>query len=340
VFPQFTPKFFADEQGQVFMDQSGNEIFTYRSPQFADVKMLGIKENDRKLMFLTEKFNSMMLDKDYLKVPRVVALGSDEYVDVKTGRTISKRTFALKRKKGDLSLFQVYGYKKVKHEDGSPLVTNTGKYVYKLINLWGDGQLASEYYTDARPSAFDNGTVKIDNEILDADLINHFSPKSSQKNVVSLPQEQKENMNVDKTLSWGEIKNLPVYSEKGINTMRKQNTNEHFGNPFTGSGVHGLIQKNSVEEAVQAYKDWLLTDKYKNVKPEQKQWILSQIEQGNLDNKVLLYMKDKGEYYSHADALKDIASNKISVVDTPTLSNELLQDLQKGSDLNTNDFKC
>jgi hypothetical protein len=98
--------------------------------------------------------------------------------------------------------------------------------------------------------------------------------------------------------------------------------NKHFGNPFTGSGVQGLIEMPSVASAVQAYRDWLLTDKYDNVSAlqivgnmqpkmlEQKAWILSQIEQGKLDGQRLLYMKDKGEYYSHADALRDIINDK------------------------------
>ena len=51
------------------------------------------------------------------------------------------------------------------------------KHVYKLINLYGDGALASEYYLNFRPSVLDNGTVKISNEIPDADIINYFAPQ-------------------------------------------------------------------------------------------------------------------------------------------------------------------
>lgn len=128
------------------------------------------------------------------------------------------------------------------------------------------------------------------------------------------PQELTKETIIDKSISWYILKDLPVYSDKGINTMRKINSNEHFGNPFTyeGSGVTGLIKMKDIPEAVQAYKDWLLTDKYKDVKPEQKKWILSQIEQGKLDNKTLLYMNTKEKYYSHADSLKDIVNNRIT----------------------------
>ena len=127
---------------------------------------------------------------------------------------------------------------------------------------------------------------------------------------------------VDKSMSWGDLKNLPVYSGKGVMVMRKQGTNEHFGNPFTGSGVQGLIQTKDVASAVQAYKDWLtenyilvensngVVKEYQDINVEQREWILSQINQGKLDNQTLLYMNDKGEYYSHADALSEIVNNR------------------------------
>jgi hypothetical protein len=54
------------------------------------------------------------------------------------------------------------------------------KHVYKLINLYGDGNLVSEYYTDNRKSVLENGTVKIDREIPDEDIITYFSRKSEQ----------------------------------------------------------------------------------------------------------------------------------------------------------------
>ena len=124
---------------------------------------------------------------------------------------------------------------------------------------------------------------------------------------------------VDKSLSWGELKDLPVYSNKGVMVMRKQGTIEHFGNPFTGSGVQGLIQMPNVASAVQAYKDWLNDTKYQDMNKEQRSWILSQIEQGNLDNKKLLYMKDKGNYYSHADALADIVNSRTKTNNLSTI---------------------
>lgn len=118
-----------------------------------------------------------------------------------------------------------------------------------------------------------------------------------------------EKTSVDKSKKWMELKDLPVYSSEGVNTMRTKdgNANENFGNIFTGSGVPGLIQKKSVAEAVEAYVDWLKGTKYNELFPEKRNWILTQIKKGALHNKKLLYMNDKGNYYSHADALFDFA---------------------------------
>jgi hypothetical protein len=124
-------------------------------------------------------------------------------------------------------------------------------------------------------------------------------------------KKQKENSFVNKDLSWGEIKVMDVYNPKGVNTMRIQGTNSHFGNPFTGSGVKGLIQMNNVKEAVDAYSEWIKGENYLDVNQEQRKWIISQINSGILNGQALLYMKDKGNYYSHADALADIVNNSV-----------------------------
>jgi hypothetical protein len=58
---------------------------------------------------------------------------------------------------------------------GNPVTTYKGEYVYKLVNLLGDGQFATEHYSDNRPSIYNNGSVKIDNEIPNEDIINYYT---------------------------------------------------------------------------------------------------------------------------------------------------------------------
>jgi hypothetical protein len=189
VMSTFTPKFFESED-EMWEDEYGNMIYKYNSPAFAGIKLYDVKVNDRKILLLSSKYNVMDIDKDFLKVNRIQKLGND-FIDIKTGMSVPAKTLAIKRAKGDNTFKQIYGYQKVKYEDGSPLITNKGEHVYKLINLWGDGNLASEYYSTFKPSVLDNGTVKINNEISDGDLINYFAPKVLKK-VVSSPEISKD----------------------------------------------------------------------------------------------------------------------------------------------------
>ena len=108
---------------------------------------------------------------------------------------------------------------------------------------------------------------------------------------------------IDLSKEWsGDLKTRPVYTPEGVNTMRTESAkpNEHFGNPFSASGYSNTIKVPSVQTAVKAYKDWLLTgyatwlDENGNAEDfagnqEQRKWILDQINQGKLDGATLLY---------------------------------------------------
>jgi broad specificity phosphatase PhoE len=184
-----------------------------------------------------------------------------------------------------------------------------------------------------------NSQELIPKNVLEARFINSMIlvDKMKGKPVVNSNNEESERLKnmpfgpavVDKSLSWGQIKDMPVYSEAGVNVMRKQGTDEHFGNPFTANPqLTSLIQMENIPDAVQAYKDWLhhgsgffgfeggenrlSVKEYDKLRDQDDQlsWIQSQISQGKLDNQKLLYMKDKGEYYSHADALRDIVNGE------------------------------
>jgi hypothetical protein len=76
--------------------------------------------------------------------------------------------------------------------------------VYKMINAWGDSFKANEFYSVARPSAFDNGFVKVEfsveetpnglnyasNEVSDEEIVPYFLPKKSEEKEVSLIDEE------------------------------------------------------------------------------------------------------------------------------------------------------
>jgi hypothetical protein len=140
---------------------------------------------------------------------------------------------------------------------------------------------------------------------------------------------------IDLSREWkGDLESRPVYTAEGINTMRTKSAkpNEHFGNPWSELGYGETIKTNSengipaVTVAANNYKEWLLGTKFQDVKPEQRVWILDQINQGKLDGANLLYSKklmDRGEG-SHAISLAEVVeqlrgskSQAISTVNDP-----------------------
>jgi len=182
VFATVSPKFFSTTEAPIAEDQFGNELYQYFSPAFPNISPLNIKSRDRRILILGEKYNFLDVQNDYLLVPRVVVdKKTGERVNMIGGKTVTNADFARRKAKGDLSLKDVFGYQKVKNLDGTPLTIydkdGNKQYVYKMINLWGDGQYSSEYYSTPKPSVLNNGTVKIDNEIPDNDIINYYIPK-------------------------------------------------------------------------------------------------------------------------------------------------------------------
>ena len=129
---------------------------------------------------------------------------------------------------------------------------------------------------------------------------------------------------------WSDIKDATTpYTDKGIVVTRISGSKEHFGNPFIGSKrrdkngniveskVDNITMFNTIDEADQAYRDWLMGTKHQNIEPLRREWILKQINEGKLDGKTLLYYKPmevtnndgtivKGGYHSHADTLAEI----------------------------------
>ncbi len=113
--------------------------------------------------------------------------------------------------------------------------------------------------------------------------------------------------------------NLPQSSY--IISTRIRNSTEHFGNPFTHEPkgkTPGLIEVNSIEEAVERYIEWVLFDHNKdnlleaskevqaalnNPKfKEQRDWIRKQLQSGQLKGLDILYFTELKKP-SHANAL-------------------------------------
>ena len=187
VMPTVTPKFFHPKDRSsgetmdfpIGVDQYGNDIYAYVSPSYIDIKALNIVEKDRKILLLGEKYNFIDVQSDFVKVPKLIQREDGSYIDVRKGITISGSVIKKMKEKGDLSFRDYLGYQKVRDGYGNPVIASVDKdgnatYVYKLINLYGDGMYASEYNSDLKPSPLNNGTLKIDKEIPDADIIAYY----------------------------------------------------------------------------------------------------------------------------------------------------------------------
>jgi len=163
---------------------------------FPTIEKLGVNTKDRQLLFINSKYQGKASNYDVIKIPRAIPINKEDVtegkIDLVGGKEITARDYAIRTEKGDLSLKNFYGYQKVKYADGSPLIAYYDQegnpvYVYKFINLHGDGQYATEYYGDGRPSIFNNGSEKnvkniegtiVSNEIADQAIIDFYGGES------------------------------------------------------------------------------------------------------------------------------------------------------------------
>jgi hypothetical protein len=244
VFTVVNPVFFinrqpgerAEDVEPVSEDQYGNPIYQYsNTAAFPNINVPGIleiKSVTRQILVLNETFNDAATKDDFIVVPRVVTnYKTGVKVDMKTGRTVTDSMLSEAKKKGNLIYKSVYGYQKVRHLDGTP-VTFTTKYkgedmvnhVYKLINLYGDNPYTTEFYPDFRKSVLDNGTIKIDTEIPDADIINHFAPQLAEDIAKSIgkvvPSQTKQLFSFEKGIAQKSFRSKPLEFVDKIPTQK------------------------------------------------------------------------------------------------------------------------
>ena len=103
--------------------------------------------------------------------------------------------------------------------------------------------------------------------------------------------------------------NIKEAKDKGrVYTMEVDSDVKSFSNPWASFNRTGTIKTNSTKEAVLNYIDWLTTDKFINVKPERRAFILDILKSGKLKGRQLQYYAELKEP-SHATAL-DYLINK------------------------------
>ena len=182
VVAKVNPSFFTtqnegkDESDYIIgFDENDVEIYQYSTKDFPNIPALGIDQNERVLFKL--KSRSKGSTHSVITIPRLVRVG-ESIVDFITGRTVTRAHYSERKAKGDRTIYDVYGYKRVEEEDGSPFLTEDGYYIYKQINLLGDGQLATEHSVYPKKSVINNNTVKVETELSDIDIIRYFVTSS------------------------------------------------------------------------------------------------------------------------------------------------------------------
>lgn len=188
--------FFPYQQGMqmdmpVGEDRVGNEIYQYVSMMFPVIKGIQDKPSSRQILTLNPIYDrGNHINNDFIKVPkiferRVSGVPTGEFVNLFTGRTFTSYQRAQALKKGDLSIYDYVGYKKVKYSNGEPVLTAKGEHIYKMVNLYGDGQYAIEYPVSLGPSVFNNGSVKVEQEIPDAEIIKYYGGEPGSQETIS-----------------------------------------------------------------------------------------------------------------------------------------------------------
>jgi len=270
IMPTFNPMFFSTSKDEEPVDIQVNawgdvigEVYQYYSPLFENIEAYNIEATDRKVLVLSEKYDSDYLANDHLKVPRVVTNPwTGVRVDMRTGRTISDEDYRIMKRAGDNSLKDYYGYQKVRDVLGNPLTYTKETYkgsmtyhVYKLVNLTGDGQLLSEYYDYNKPSVVNNGTIRINEVIpdshlvsyyagvLDSDVISSYNKARQEKQIQQMMQQEEENKlaAAKPEIKPIEIKSAPEVVEPGL-TKEKVEEQRRFTFKENGFAFEGEAQ--------------------------------------------------------------------------------------------------
>lgn len=258
IVPRVKPSFYLDEDGDydplITIDSNDIEIYQYSTRAFPEIPELGITSGQRKIMLLHPR--SKGSKNSVVTVPRITTVGNtDNMVDFITGQTVTKSEFAMRKQAGDATVDEIYGYKRLEDNNGEPIVTDKGYHIYKQINLLGDGQYASEYKLFPTKSPINNGTVKIEKEIPDNDIIRFLLEGSD----IIVPAE------ITTPIPNEPVTGKQVVPQQAPKPAAKQVSGEPrfkvIGNDVVHSEDASLAEEyNSPEEAQAGLKIWLSLD--------------------------------------------------------------------------------
>ena len=129
---------------------------------------------------------------ELIVIPAVVEVGADR-VEFQTGKSITPADFARAATQDDNPYKYVYGYQLVRNtETGKPLMIQTNPryapdYVYKIVNLYGDGRFTTEYPGFPVKSELENGTIKVKQEFTDDEVLALLKGQTIRQSVAETP---------------------------------------------------------------------------------------------------------------------------------------------------------
>jgi hypothetical protein len=182
VTPRVTPRSYVNYNVPNTTEFNGEELYQYNIPSALSYWQAEEGKAPQKAI-LGIGINSKGSGNDLIVVPRLITSQDGAMVDYQTGKQISRKQYATEASKDVNKYDQLYGYQKVKYDDGTPVIMKRNKkagpeYVYKLVNLYGDGRYTFEYYKDTNmPSQLENGTAKPKEELTNKQIINHLGAR-------------------------------------------------------------------------------------------------------------------------------------------------------------------
>ena len=184
IVPEIKPRY------QTVNTGFGLQINYGKTDTFLSSLVNGITPGSGKLVSLNNKYSFMNeADKDFLKMKRyqyvngfIGGTSATIVVDITTGKEMSSKDFNKLSNQGTVYKNEMVGYKKVKSEDGVPLTIQRKVKksldefsVFKMVNLYGAGRIVAEYPKLMKPSALDNNTFKVEEELTDDSIIAIFA---------------------------------------------------------------------------------------------------------------------------------------------------------------------
>ncbi len=146
-------------------------------PQLMNLSILAREANSDVITYTWEKGEELLTEEEKKSATSI--------------REAIKKKKNKMRSEGDFSFINKGLFKKVYNADGSPLTIDSGKYqkyVYKMINAWGESRSyeniyhsANEFYSSAIPSKIDNGFIKVEKEVSDSTVRMYFQEEKNKK---------------------------------------------------------------------------------------------------------------------------------------------------------------